>query len=61
VLAVRRRQALDEVARECELAGGQTLAVATDVSPSGEELARRAVQRFGRINVWVIRRCRFAG
>jgi hypothetical protein len=29
--------------------------------PSGYELACRAVQRFVRINVWVTRRCRFAG
>lgn len=55
VLAARRQPALNEVARECESAGGQALAVPTDVSDfkAVDELARRAVQRFGRIDVWV--------
>ncbi|MDP9403929.1 MAG: SDR family oxidoreductase [Actinomycetota bacterium] len=55
VLAARREQALDEVARECEAAGGQALAVPTDVTDpkAVDELARRAVERFGRIDVWV--------
>jgi NAD(P)-dependent dehydrogenase (short-subunit alcohol dehydrogenase family) len=55
VLAARREQALDEVARECESAGGQSLAVPTDVTDfkAVDELARRAVERFGRIDVWV--------
>jgi short-subunit dehydrogenase len=55
VLAARRQEALDEVARECEAAGGQALAVPTDVTDfkAVEELARRAVERFGRIDVWV--------
>jgi short-subunit dehydrogenase len=55
VLAARRQPALNEVARKCESAGGQALAVPTDVSDfkAVDELARRAVQRFGRIDVWV--------
>ncbi len=55
VLAARREQPLAEAARECELAGGRGLAVPTDVTDEAavEELARRAVERFGRIDVWV--------
>jgi NAD(P)-dependent dehydrogenase (short-subunit alcohol dehydrogenase family) len=47
--------ALEEVARECEAAGGIALAVPTDVTDAEamQELARRAVERFGRIDVWV--------
>jgi NAD(P)-dependent dehydrogenase (short-subunit alcohol dehydrogenase family) len=55
VLAGRRADALEELARECEAAGGQALAVPTDVTDEAAmaELARRAVERFGRIDVWV--------
>jgi NAD(P)-dependent dehydrogenase (short-subunit alcohol dehydrogenase family) len=55
VLAARREQALDEVARACESAGAQALVVPTDVTDfkAVDELARRAVERFGRIDVWV--------
>ncbi len=55
VLAARRAAALEEVARECEAAGGSALAVPTDVTDDEavQELARRAVERFGRIDVWV--------
>jgi|SRR5829696_1543919 len=55
VLAARRVGALEELARQCEAAGGQALAVATDVTDQAAvaELARRAVERFGRIDVWV--------
>jgi short-subunit dehydrogenase len=55
VVAARREGALEEVARECESAGGQPVAVPTDVSDfkAVDELARRAVERFGRIDVWV--------
>ncbi len=54
-LAARREEALLEVAAECEAAGGRALAVPTDVTDEGavEELARRAVEQFGRIDVWV--------
>jgi NAD(P)-dependent dehydrogenase (short-subunit alcohol dehydrogenase family) len=55
VLAARRRAALEEVAEECEARGGQALVVPTDVSDERavEILAQRAVDTFGRIDVWV--------
>ena len=55
VLAARREGALREVAAECEAAGGRALVVPTDVTDLGavEELARRAVGEFGRIDVWI--------
>src|SRR5918998_2223343 len=55
VLAARSEGALLEAAAECEALGGEALAVPTDVAEWGavEELARRAVERFGRIDVWV--------
>lgn len=54
-LAARSEETLREVARECEAAGGQALAVPTDVTDEGavQELARRTVERFGRIDTWV--------
>lgn len=55
VLAARRDALLDEVARECEAAGGHALVVHTDVSREQEvmALAQAAVAQFGRIDVWV--------
>jgi NAD(P)-dependent dehydrogenase (short-subunit alcohol dehydrogenase family) len=55
VLAARREWALRDVAIECERRGGQALPVPTDTSDESavQELARRAVERFGRIDVWV--------
>ena len=55
VLAARREDALLDVAAECERRGGRALAVPTDVADprAVEELARRAVEHFGRIDVWV--------
>src|ERR687894_1385843 len=55
VLAARSEGALLEAAAECEGRGGEALAVPTDVADwkSVEDLARRAVERFGRIDVWV--------
>jgi short-subunit dehydrogenase len=55
VLAARSEEALLGAAAECEALGGEALAVPTDVADWGgvEELARRAVERFGRIDVWV--------
>lgn len=55
VLAARREEALKEVATECEQQGVRTLVVPTDVTreEAVQELARRAVETFGRINVWV--------
>ncbi|NYE47064.1 NAD(P)-dependent dehydrogenase (short-subunit alcohol dehydrogenase family) [Spinactinospora alkalitolerans] len=55
VLAARGEEALEQVAEECRSHGGQALAVPTDVADheSVEALARRAAERFGRIDVWV--------
>lgn len=55
VLAARRDELLDELARECEAAGGRALAVPTDVSKRAEveALAQAAIAGFGRIDVWV--------
>ncbi len=54
-LAARSEESLREVARECEAAGGRALVVPTDVTDEEavRELARRTVERFGRIDVWV--------
>jgi NAD(P)-dependent dehydrogenase (short-subunit alcohol dehydrogenase family) len=55
VLAARRADALEALARDCQAAGGQALAVPTDMTDEAAvaELARRAVERFGRIDIWV--------
>ena len=55
VLAGRRGHTLAELARECEARGGEALPVEVDVTDPAavEQLAQRAVQRFGRIDVWV--------
>ncbi|WP_223830242.1 SDR family oxidoreductase [Nocardiopsis quinghaiensis] len=55
VLAARGERALEETAEECRARGGRALAVVTDVADheSVEELARRATEEFGRIDVWV--------
>ncbi len=55
VLAARRDALLDELARECEAAGGHALAVHADVGVEQEVeyLAQSAVAQFGRIDVWV--------
>lgn len=55
VLAARTESSLQDVALECEQAGGQALVVPTDVTDEGQvrALARRAVECFGRIDVWV--------
>ncbi|HEV2093884.1 MAG TPA: SDR family oxidoreductase [Rubrobacter sp.] len=54
-LAARSEETLREVADECESAGGQALVVPTDVTDEEavRELARRTVERFGRIDTWV--------
>lgn len=54
VLAARRADRLLEAERECRELGGTALAVPTDVTQEGqvEELGRRALERFGRIDVW---------
>jgi short-subunit dehydrogenase len=55
VLAARRTQLLEEVARECEGRGGQAVAVTADVSREQEvkHLLDTAVDRFGRVDVWI--------
>ncbi|HEX2103155.1 MAG TPA: SDR family NAD(P)-dependent oxidoreductase [Solirubrobacteraceae bacterium] len=55
VLAARAEAPLRAAAEECEAAGATALAVATDVrsEPAVNQLARRALERFGRIDVWV--------
>lgn len=55
VLAARREQTLNEVADECNMAGGSALAVPTDVTSAEavQALADAAVNFGGRIDVWV--------
>ncbi|HSK96667.1 MAG TPA: SDR family oxidoreductase [Euzebyales bacterium] len=55
VLAARRDDALDQVALDCEEAGGRALAVPTDVTDGAavDALAHEAVAEFGGIDVWV--------
>src|SRR5918998_2926642 len=55
VLAARSEEVLLGTATECEALGGRALAVPTDVAEWGsvEGLSRRAVEHFGRIDVWV--------
>jgi short-subunit dehydrogenase len=55
VLAARRTEVLKEVAAEVSAAGGTPLVVTTDVSRSDDmdRLARAAIRRFGRIDVWI--------
>ena len=55
VLAARRDEALRELAAECEGLGGRALVVPTDVTDPVQMggLAAAAVDRFGRIDMWV--------
>jgi short-subunit dehydrogenase len=55
VLASRQEKALQELAAECERRGGKALAVRTDVTDEQQvqHLARRTIEAFGRIDVWV--------
>jgi NAD(P)-dependent dehydrogenase (short-subunit alcohol dehydrogenase family) len=55
VLAARRAELVEELARECEGAGSKALAVPTDVSrrEEVERLGEAALRTFGRIDVWV--------
>ena len=55
VLAARAETPLRSAAAACEAAGASALAVPTDVrsEPAVEQLAQRAVDRFGRLDVWV--------
>lgn len=55
VLAARNVDALEEVAARCRAAGGEAVAVGTDVTDvnSVRALADRAVAQYGGIDVWV--------
>jgi len=55
VLAARRADLLDEIVREIELERGTALAAPTDVSRPDEvvRLAERALEAFGRFDVWI--------
>ena len=55
VLAARRGELLEELAQQCQAAGGKALAVTTDVSKEADviNLAQQAVATFGRIDVWI--------
>ena len=55
VIAARRGDVLDQVVTEITAAGGTALAVPTDISDRAavSRLAAAALERFGRIDVWV--------
>jgi short-subunit dehydrogenase len=55
VLAARSEEALAEITERLNAAGGQTIAVTTDVSDRAqvEKLARTATEKFGRIDTWI--------
>lgn len=56
VLGARREELLQEVANECkQISGREALAVPTDVTDEAfvQNLAQRAIERFGRIDVWM--------
>jgi short-subunit dehydrogenase len=55
VLAARRTDALETLAADCEKLGGRAVAVPTDVTDESQvqALADRAIESFGRIDVWV--------
>src|SRR5215218_3721817 len=55
VLAARRRELLEQAARDCEALGGRALAVPTDVTDPDQvrELASAAASAFGGIDVWL--------
>jgi short-subunit dehydrogenase len=55
ILAARRQAVLEEVAMECEALGGTALALAVDVTNAAAvaDLAAKADQAFGGIDVWI--------
>ncbi|HZH09260.1 MAG TPA: SDR family oxidoreductase [Microvirga sp.] len=55
VVAARRAELIDEVARECRDLGGDAVAVPTDVTDAAAvaELAEEALRAFGHIDVWI--------
>jgi len=54
-LAARRGELLDELARECEAAGGRAIAIPTDVSRARDvaQLAERTLIALGPFDVWI--------
>jgi short-subunit dehydrogenase len=55
VLAARRTEQLEDVARQVREAGGTALVVTTDISKPEEvqKLADEAVAKYGHIDVWI--------
>ena len=55
IVAARREGVLEDVADACRRFGAQALAVPTDMTEDAavEALAQRAVEQFGRLDVWV--------
>jgi len=55
VLAARREEALEELARECRNLGGEAIVVVTDVTREADvqRLARTAIEKFDGIDIWV--------
>lgn len=55
ILAARRVDLLEGVARECEALGGRAVVVPADVSREADvaALATAALEHFGRIDVWI--------
>lgn len=55
VLAARRTELIEELARDCEQRGAQAIAITTDISKpeDAERLTQAALERFGAIDVWI--------
>src|SRR6185369_7358476 len=55
VLAARRKNLLNDLVDELEDLGAEAIAVEADVSEKDEvqDVAKQAIKRFGRIDVWV--------
>lgn len=55
VVSARRAELLDSLVVDCERAGGEALAVRTDVAREEDvdALAEAALLRFGRVDVWI--------
>ena len=55
VLAARRREALDQLAKEINAGGGTALAVPTDVTNEQQvtELFQRTMEKFGRVDILI--------
>jgi NAD(P)-dependent dehydrogenase (short-subunit alcohol dehydrogenase family) len=55
VLASRQQDAMEVLARQCKDLGGKALGTAVDVTDEAavHELARRAIDEFGQLDVWI--------